>query len=404
MLTIAAPLDFEEGHTFPLFGLLKLLKARGHRVCCLGTPKVQDLVRRENIEFIPLRVPQEALSNKAVRVPEGNGKGFWWYLLHGILDEIITQLNPDLALVRSLYRTEALVMHYRYRLPIVFYSSSFRIVSKVEECEFRVIDSLIQSTGGVPELLDLLTKSGARFGSFKEIAHLLIGFPELLLFPEAFDLSERVAEPGVYYVGAGVDLTRSEESFDWNNIDPERTLIYCALGSQSDQNAEKSYRIVRIVLDVAMERPEWQFIIAIGKRLDPRELAPSPANVIITPWAPQLEVLRRADVMINHGGFNTIKECIMMGVPMLVFPLLQERDHVPIAERVVYHGLGLRLDIEQVSSTELGSLIEHVTKNQTFKERLGFMREKFEQQDRPEIGIQVIEDILSSSATSVLHN
>jgi len=87
---------------------------------------------------------------------------------------------------------------------------------------------------------------------------------------------------------------------------------------------------------------------------------------------------------------------------MLIFPLLKRRDQFSIAERVVYHGLGLQLDIEQVTSNELGSHIEHVLKDQTFKERLSVMREKFEQQNRPEIGVQVIEDAISSSAQSVL--
>jgi MGT family glycosyltransferase len=401
MSTIVAPLDFEDGHTHALLGLLKLLKARGHRVCCLGPLKVQGLVHRENIEFIPVRVPQEALLNGPVEVHD---EDFLWLLLHGVWDEVVTQLNPDLALVYSLYRVEGLIINYRYRLPIVYYFASFRRESKVQDCEDSIIETLIKSKKGVPELLDMLTKSGAQFNNFREIAHLIVGFPELILFPAAFDLSERVDEPGVYHIGYGVDLTRSEESLNWANIDPECTLIYCALGSQSYLNAAMSYRIFQIVLDVAMERPEWQFIVAIGERLDPRELAPSPANVIITPWAPQLEVLRRADVMINHGGFNTIRECIMTGVPMLIFPMLEERDHYLVAECVVYHGLGLQLDIERVTSSELSSHIEHVIKDQTFKERLSTMREKFEQQNRPEIGIRVIEDTISSFAKSALHS
>ncbi len=401
MSTILAPLDSEDAHTIALLGLLKLLKARGHRVCCLGPPKVQDLVRRENVEFIAFRVSREALFDKITGLLVGDE----WelrLLLQGAVDEIITQLNPDLVLVNSQRYVEGLVIYYRYRLPIIFYDSSFRFTSREEFYENTTIGRLTTYNTGVPELLDLLTKSGAQFSNFKEIAHLLMGFPELLLSPEAFEFPGQVAEPGVYYIGAWGDLSRSEEPFNWNYIDPERTLIYCALGSQSDGNKEMSYRMVQIVLDIAMGRPEWQFIIAIGKGLDPGKLAPSPTNAIITPWAPQLEVLRRADVMINHAGFNTIRECIMMGVPMLVFPMRKDRDHEQCAECVVHHGLGLQLDIEQVTSNKLCSHIECLIENQSFKERLSIMREKFVQQNRPEIGIRVIEDVISSSAQSVL--
>jgi MGT family glycosyltransferase len=397
MSTIVVPLDFEEGHELSLFGLLKLLKDRGHRVCCLGARQDRDLVLEENIEFIPISVPQEVLSNP-IMWASGKGGGFFWLLLRGVLDENITQLNPDLVLVSSHYYTEGLVIHYRYRLPIVYYFPSFRSKSRVDCCESAVIDALLNFKKGVPEMLELLAKSMAKCGNLKDIAHLTLGFPELLLIPEAFDLSGRGAEPGCYYIGDGVDLARSEKPFNWTDIDPERTLIYCALGSQSHMQAALSRRLFHLVLDVAMERPEWRFIIAIGKRADTIGETPAPGNVIITRWAPQLEVLCRADVMINHGGFGTVKECILMGVPMLVYPLMQSRDHVACAERVIHHGLGLQVDIEQISSGELGSLIEHLIEDPAFKQRLGVMREKFELQNRPEIGVQVIEDAISSFA------
>lgn len=398
MSTIVAPLDLEEGHTIPLFGLLKLLKARGRRVYCLsaGAPGVQDLVRAEGIEFIPLGVPQEILPKANVGAP-GERTRFLELLLRGVLDEAITQLEPDLVMVRSQYYLEGLVIHYRYRSPIVFYNSSFILASKAEICEL-IVGILTDLKQGVPELLDLLTQAGAQFSNFKDIARLALSFPELRLSPEAFDLPGRAADPGVYYIGDGVDLKRTEEPFNWANIGSHRTLIYCGLGSQNHHNALASKRLFKIVLDVAMERPEWQFIIAIGKRSDPGEFAETPANVLLTCWAPQLEVLRRANVMINHAGFGSIKECILMGVPMIVFPLLKGRDQNACADRVVYHGLGLQGDIEQVSSSELGSLIEYVTKNyETFRQRISIMREKFKQQDRLEIGIQVIDNVISNN-------
>ena len=90
MSTIFVPLDLEEGHTLPLNSLLKLLKARGHQVYCLGTPSVQHLVLSEGIEFIPIRIRQQALSNANLWEP-GEKPCFWRLLLLGVLDEPITQ-------------------------------------------------------------------------------------------------------------------------------------------------------------------------------------------------------------------------------------------------------------------------------------------------------------------------
>jgi UDP:flavonoid glycosyltransferase YjiC (YdhE family) len=52
-------------------------------------------------------------------------------------------------------------------------------------------------------------------------------------------------------------------------------------------------------------------------------------------------VLRRADLFITHGGFNSVQEGLVAGVPLLLFPQMQEQ--VFNAERVSELGAGLRL-------------------------------------------------------------
>jgi UDP:flavonoid glycosyltransferase YjiC (YdhE family) len=86
-----------------------------------------------------------------------------------------------------------------------------------------------------------------------------------------------------------------------------------------------------------------------------------------------------------------------MGVPMLVFPLMPGRDMVPCAERVVFHGLGLRGQIEQVSDSELDSMIEQLLNDSSFKQRVNRMRELFKQQDRLDRGVQVVEDLIANA-------
>src|SRR5690348_15723508 len=54
MPTIAALLDTWEGHTLPTLGLLRCLKARGHRIACLGMPAIEDAVLQQGFEFIPI--------------------------------------------------------------------------------------------------------------------------------------------------------------------------------------------------------------------------------------------------------------------------------------------------------------------------------------------------------------
>ena len=82
---------------------------------------------------------------------------------------------------------------------------------------------------------------------------------------------------------------------------------------------------------------------------------------------------------------------------MLVFPLMPGRDMDPCAERVVFHGLGLRGDIERVSACELDSMIEQVLNDPSFQQRVKSMRELFKQQDRLDRGVEVIEQVIAAS-------
>jgi len=83
--------------------------------------------------------------------------------------------------------------------------------------------------------------------------------------------------------------------------------------------------------------------------------------------------------MINHGGINTIKECIHENVPMLTYPLSPEWDQPGNAARVVYHQLGLmgniRRDTVKKMNVKLHSLLARL---EQYKENLREFRERIE--------------------------
>jgi len=398
MATIIVLLDKQEGHTLANFLLLRKLKARGHQIYCLGLSQVKGWVRDQGFEFIPIM--DDVLKREAIRNPdeEDARNQYFGYLVRGeLLDDVIVRLKPDLAIIHSHYNIEGLVIHYRYHLPLVFFMPSFRVVSREKACE-SAIYNLLDLKSGAAELLELLRQSRVQFRNLREVARLILQFPELMLLPEAFDLPGRGADPEVYYLGDGIDLERSEDTFQWEGIDGGRPLIYIALGSQSRFAEEWSRRLFRAAVETAKTRPDWQFVMAVGKTFDVGEFMPATDNVRLVNWAPQLEILSRADLMVNHGGYGSIKECILMGVPILVFPLLLGNDHFDCAEQVTHHGLGLRGDIDSVSSSELSHLIRQVIENQSFKSRVEAMREKFKQQNRLDIGVKIIEDLITNGA------
>jgi MGT family glycosyltransferase len=402
MSNISVFLDLEEGHSLPIYKLLRRLKDREHGVCCHGLGHIGDSVRRQGFEFIP--IIDDVL-------PRGNGQRerllatyardgirdlYFESLVRGkVLDRLMAELKPDLGIFICHYYLEALAVHFRYQLPIVFFVPIFRAGNRAQASE-AIVEALLKIKSGAAELLELITKAGVSIRNLNDVSQLVLQMPELMVLPEAFDLPDRTADRGMYYLGAGVDVERAEEPFDWRGINSEQPLIYCSLGSQNHITSETSRRFLQVAIDTAATLPGLQFIISIGKHFSTTDFRAVPGNVRLSRWVPQLEVLARADLMINHGGFGAIKECVLMGTPMLVFPLRPERDHGECAKRVVYHQLGLEGNVRDISTLELAAMIKQVIEDQSFKQRVALMREKFIEQDRVDIGVKVIEDLLTS--------
>jgi MGT family glycosyltransferase len=260
---------------------------------------------------------------------------------------------------------------------------------RTEACQ-TVIQLLLDVTDAC-DLLGVLESAGVKIRNFADVANIALSMPELVFLPKAFELPDRVEDDLVFYIGPEIDLERVEEQFVWEQLSPDLPLIYCSLGSQLDIKHEVSRRFIRTVIDAVAGRPEWQLVVSLGSRMEPEEFMPVPSHVCLSRWAPQLQMLSRASVMITHAGAGAAKECIINGVPMLAVPLM--RDQFDCAERIVHHGLGLRADVERVNAAEVSSMLEQLLGDESCRARVNAMREEFRRVDAMNIGVNLLEKI-----------
>jgi UDP:flavonoid glycosyltransferase YjiC (YdhE family) len=139
-------------------------------------------------------------------------------------------------------------------------------------------------------------------------------------------------------------------------------------------------------------RPDWQLVLGTGANLSVTDFHSIPSNALLVNFVPQLEMLKRASIMITHGGFNSIKECIFFGVPMIVFPII--RDHPAITARVVYHGLGLRGNLQNASVEQIHQLIKRIDQDPSFKTRVEAMGREFRRIEELESASQIIQAVV----------
>jgi UDP:flavonoid glycosyltransferase YjiC (YdhE family) len=153
----------------------------------------------------------------------------------------------------------------------------------------------------------------------------------------------------------------------------ERTLIYAGFGSA----ATTDVALVRRLVEAVAERPRWHLVLSLSRRIAAGELGALPDRVHAFSWVPQLEVLKHADVCVTHGGINTVDECVVTGVPMLVYCGF-ETDMAGNTARVVHHGLGIAGDRGRDQAPTIREHIDRLVAEPSFGENLRRLRERYQ--------------------------
>ncbi|MCW3475588.1 glycosyltransferase [Limobrevibacterium gyesilva] len=158
----------------------------------------------------------------------------------------------------------------------------------------------------------------------------------LLATSPDFDFQAAWLPPPVRYVGPllGQPAWAGDWESPWPDLHPD-PLVLVAF-STTFQNQGATIEAIATALGDLPVRG----LVTTGPGLGDAPL-PTPPNVVIVPAAPHDEVMRRARVVVTHGGHGTVIRALSHGVPLLVLPM--GRDQHDNAARVVSHGAGLEL-------------------------------------------------------------
>lgn len=149
------------------------------------------------------------------------------------------------------------------------------------------------------------------------------------------------------FLGASI-YNRSLQSFHVAKDD--RPFIYISLGTV----VKGATAFFQNCIDAFRDEPV-QVIISTGQHFVLQRLKRIPANIQIYQSVPQVEILKKADIFVTHGGMNSISEAFVQGVPMVVIPFMADQ---PVnARRIEELGLGKKLEYSSVSGERLKNIV-----------------------------------------------
>jgi UDP:flavonoid glycosyltransferase YjiC (YdhE family) len=140
-------------------------------------------------------------------------------------------------------------------------------------------------------------------------------------------------------------------------------LIYLSLGSLGSADVELMQRLV----DVLATTPH-RVIVSKGPLADQITLRDNQTGA---GFLPQPAILPMVDLVITHGGNNTVTEAFHHGKPMIVLPLFW--DQVDNAQRVDELGLGRRLSTHGFEDGELTGAIDALLGDAALRRRMDAM-------------------------------
>jgi UDP:flavonoid glycosyltransferase YjiC (YdhE family) len=168
-----------------------------------------------------------------------------------------------------------------------------------------------------------------------------------------------------------------------------RTLIYAGFGSFFSAHLE----LVRRLVDAVAKREDWELVVSLGGKLDPAELGSLPERVHAFDWLPQPDVLQHADVAVVHGGINTVDECVLNRVPMLVYCGF-ETDMAGTTSRIVHHGIGIAGDAKRDSQQAIQEQIERLLREPRYRRALNELRSRYVAYAENQVAESTVESLL----------
>jgi MGT family glycosyltransferase len=110
--------------------------------------------------------------------------------------------------------------------------------------------------------------------------------------------------------------------FPWDRL-THPVMVYVSLGTLFNVNAS----FYRSCFE-AFRNADFQVVLSIGRTVPVDSLGVPPANILVQPHVPQLDVLARASAFVTHGGMNSVNEGLFHGVPLVVIPQMSEQEIV----------------------------------------------------------------------------
>jgi MGT family glycosyltransferase len=166
-------------------------------------------------------------------------------------------------------------------------------------------------------------------------------------------------------------------------------LIYASLGTLQNRQIQIFQCIAEACLGL-----DVQLVISLGGGISPESMPKLPGSPLVVGYAPQLELLKVASLVITHAGACTVLETLRDGVPMVAIPITD--DQPGVAARLTWTGAGEAVSLSRLNVPRLRAAVQRVLNEDSYKNNALRLQQAIERAGGVTRAVDIIEQALST--------
>lgn len=337
-----------EGHINPTLGLVAELLKRGEQVVYLAHEAFGDKIRKTGAHFRPF----EAFTGTPGPEDRPDFLGMILFMLKSADERIeravaVGKEEGASYVVHDAFFGWGSVVARRLGVPSISTHSTFA----------PVLTAGMSGTAGpggsggdgrLEEIMRRLARMAVSCGLPASAAPDVMfnkGDLNLVFTSEAFQPRRELFDATYAFVGPSI-AGREEDTSVLPVFPRDRRLVYVSMGTM----VEGGLGLYEACME-AWGDGACTLVLSTGRTGGLESWGELPSHVYHRPYVPLLEVLRRCDLFVTHGGMNSVSEALYHNVPLLVIP--QKADQPLVAGRIQELGCGTVLQPGEVNAGSL---------------------------------------------------
>jgi UDP:flavonoid glycosyltransferase YjiC (YdhE family) len=378
------------GHLHPLVPVAHALIEAGHEVAVCSSPSFREEVEAFGLTHIAAGldwVTSDHSTWRAFPPMPPPGPEFAAFVVTVFADVTTGHMVPDLLAIAAKWQPDLIVresMEYgaclaAESLGIPHASIGGNGYSAIDSPDVRYFP------GNRRMVAEPMARHRARFGLPPDPDNLMpFRNLHLCFTPPSWD-GDNAPRPANTVFLRHANATRPGAALpEWVRGLADRPTLLASLGTVFNSTPG----VLEAIIDGLAQEPV-NLIVAIGPDQDRARFGTVPPNVRLEHYVPQPSLLPHCDLFITHGGFNSVKESLISGVPMVVVPISADQPYC--AERCAALGVARVVPPDQRTPDMVRGATLEVLRDPSYRANAARFRDQMMALPGPDRMIELLE-------------